>query len=191
MSAAKKAAGAAKKAAGAAKKAAAAAKKAAAVAAEAATPVVEGAKGLLPLLSKAGKGAAGFAGSAMPYGILALSAMGALSTIDDLWDEGELIGGPEWTKAGQRKKALNFALRGMADDDLSWNEGDIMEQSLSRRLSDLAEVRSSPIQPASYVNAKDQKFMADMAQRYRAELQRASLNNGPSIAEIAARTGLV
>lgn len=133
----------------------------------------------------------GVGGKVLSGGLLGLGAVGAYQSLSELWDEGNVIGGPEWTKAGKRKKATNFALRAMADDSLTDSGNDLVEQSMSGRLADLAGMRAGPHLPASYIAAKDQSFMADMAQRYKAELQRASLNDGPSIAEIAARTGLV
>jgi hypothetical protein len=133
----------------------------------------------------------GVGGKLLAGGLAGLGIVGAYQALSELWDEGNLIGGPEWTKAGKRKKAINFALRGIADDSMADSGNDILEQALSQRLGALADLQASPRQPASYVAAKDQAFMADMAQRYKAELQRASLNDGPSIAEIAARTGLV
>lgn len=139
---------------------------------------------LLKLLGSVG-------GKVVSGGLLGLGAVGAYQSLSELWDEGNMIGGPEWTKAGKRKKATNFALRAMADDSLTDSGNDLVEQSMSGRLADLAGMRAGPRLPASYIAAKDQSFMADMAQRYKAELQRASLNDGPSIAEIAARTGLV
>jgi hypothetical protein len=141
-------------------------------------------KGLFKTLKNVG-------GFAMKGAVPALAAIAGYEALSGLWDEGNLIGGPEWTKAGKRKKATNFALRSMADDSLTDSGNDLVEQSMSGRLADLAGMRAGPRLPASYIAAKDQSFMADMAQRYKAELQRASLNDGPSIAEIAARTGLV
>lgn len=133
----------------------------------------------------------GVGGKVLSGGLLGLGAVGAYQSLSELWDEGNILGGPEWTKAGKRKKATNFALRAMADDSLTDSGNDLVEQSMSGRLADLAGMRAGPRLPASYIAAKDQSFMADMAQRYKAELQKASLNDGPSIAEIAARTGLV
>lgn len=125
-------------------------------------------------------------------GALALAGLlGAASSLKDLWDEGDLVGGPDWTKAGKRKLASRYGMRAGADEAVMEGGSDVVEQAMAKRLSGLQQLAGAPRAPASYMMGRDQQFMQEMSQRYRKELQSASLAEGPGLAEMAAKAGLL
>lgn len=111
--------------------------------------------------------------------------------VKDVWDEGNLIGAPEWTKAGKRNKIRNVGIRGMADDAVMDAATILPEEGLQRNLAGLAGLATTPRAPATYLAARDARFMAELNTRFRAQLQAASIGGGPTIAELAAKTGIL
>lgn len=138
--------------------------------------------------------AAAAARTAAPWLTKLLAAAGVIGTglaAKDAWDEGNLIDAPEWTKAGKRNKIRNAGIRGMADEAVMDAGAMLPEEGLQRNLAGLAGLATTPRAPATYLAARDARFMAELNMRFRSQLQAASIGGGPTIAELAAKTGIL